>query len=101
MHLFFGRIRIANPNRRKTVILDNFASYRSIAVRKKADELKITLVFLPPNSPNLNPIKFLWRTMKRVVNTTLVISEWHLRRIIERTFLGNIRIQLIRVGLDK
>lgn len=85
--LFLDRIRIVNPNRRITVILDNFASHRSLTVRKKADELNIRLVFLPPYSPDLNPIEFLWKSVKRVVSTTLVMSEWHLKRIIERTFL--------------
>ena len=85
--LFLDRIRTVNPNRRITLILDNFASHRSLAVRKKADELNIRLVFLLPYSPGLNPIEFLWKSVKRVVSTTLVMSEWHLKRIIERTFL--------------
>ena len=69
------------------MILDNFASHRSLTVRKKADELNIRLVFLPPYSPDLNPIEFLWKNVKRVVSTALVMSEWHLKRIIEKTFL--------------
>ena len=85
--LFLDRIRTVNPNRRITLILDNFASHRSLAVRKKADELNIRLVFLPPYSLDLNPIELPWKSVKRVVSTTLVMSEWHLKRIIERTFL--------------
>jgi transposase len=85
--LFLDRTRIVNPNRRITVILDNFASHRSLAVRKKADEPNIRLVFLPQYSPDLNPIEFLWKSVKGVVSTTLVMSEWHLKRIIEKTFL--------------
>ena len=85
--LFLDVTRTVNPSRRITVILDNFASHRSLTVRKKADELNIRLVFLPPYSPDLNPIEFLWKSVKRVVSATLVMSEWHLKRIIEITFL--------------
>ena len=85
--LFLDVTRTVNPSRRITVILDNFASHRSLTVRKKADELNIRLVFLPPYSLDLNPIELPWKSVKRVVSTTLVMSEWHLKRIIERTFL--------------
>jgi len=61
--VFLDRIRIANPDRRIAVVLDNFASHRSLAVRKKAEELNIRLVFLPPYSPDLNPIEFLWKSI--------------------------------------
>lgn len=86
--VFLDRIRMANPERRITVVLDNFASHRSLAVRKKAEELNIRLVFLPPYSPDLNPIEFLWKSIKRVVSRTLIASEWHLKRVIESAFLG-------------
>ena len=59
--LFLDRIRIVNPNRRITVILDNFASHRSLTVRKKADELNIRLVFLPPYSPDSIQLSFCGR----------------------------------------
>jgi transposase len=86
--IFLDKIRMANPNRRITVILDNFASHRSLAVRRKAEELSIRLVFLPPYSPDLNPIEFLWKSIKRIVSRTFVMSEWHLKRVIESAFLG-------------
>jgi hypothetical protein len=41
------------------VVLDNFPSHRAKTVKKRAEELGIYLVYLPPYSPNLNPIEFL------------------------------------------
>ena len=79
--VFLDKIRMANPDRWITVILDNFASHRSLAVRKKADEMSIRLVFLPPYSPDLNPIEFLWRSIESVVPGTFIVSEWHLKRV--------------------
>ena len=85
--IFLDRIRAVNANRKITVVLYNFASYRSMAVRKRAEELHIRLVFLLPYSPDLNPIEFLWKSIKRVVSRTFIVSEWHLKRVIESTFL--------------
>ncbi len=44
---FLEGIRNANPGKPITMVLDNFASHRSGAVRKRALELGIRLVFLP------------------------------------------------------
>ena len=49
--------------------------------------LGIEPVPLPPYTLDFNPIEFLWKNVKKVVSTTPVMSEWHLRGIIEKTFL--------------
>ena len=41
------------------VILDNFRSHHSKLATETAKKLKIDLVFLPPYSPDLNPIKYI------------------------------------------
>ena len=40
---------------------------RSGAVRKMAKQLSIKLLYLPPYSPNLNPIERLWKFMKKKI----------------------------------
>ena len=47
------------------LILDNARYQRCALVAAKAQELKITLVFLPPYSPNLNLIERLWKFVKQ------------------------------------
>ena len=96
--VFLDKIRMANLNRRTTVMPDNFASHRSLAVRNEADELNIRLVFLPPYSPDLNPIEFLWKSIKRVVSRTFIVSEWHLKTVIESAFLGILSINSYAAG---
>jgi len=46
------------------VVLDNFPSHKSKVVKDKAKGLGIYFVWLPPYSPNLNPIEFLWKSIK-------------------------------------
>lgn len=48
-----------------TLVLDNARYQRNHAVQSLADQLGITLLFLPPYSPNLNLIERLWRFLKR------------------------------------
>lgn len=47
------------------LVLDNAPFNRSKKVRALAKELKIKLVYLPPYSPNLNPIERLWKFFKK------------------------------------
>lgn len=48
-----------------TLVLDNARYQRNAAVRAAAEELKISLLFLPSYSPNLNLIERLWKFIKR------------------------------------
>jgi transposase len=48
-----------------TLVLDNARYQRNNAVQALADQLGITLLFLPSYSPNLNLIERLWRFLKR------------------------------------
>ncbi len=83
---FLDAIREANPSKRIIMVLDNFASHRSSMVRRKALDSGIRLVFLPPYSPDLNPIEYLWKSIKRIVSKSLIASEMHLKEIVEGTF---------------
>jgi putative transposase len=83
---FLEAIGSHNPGKEIVLILDNFASHRSKIVKKRALDLHIRLVHLPPFSPDLNPIEFLWKSVKRIVSRTLIASEMHLKALVERTF---------------
>ena len=50
-----------------TMILDNASFNRSAKVKKLAKDLRINLFYLPPYSPNLNPIERLWKFAKKKV----------------------------------
>jgi transposase len=49
------------------LVLDNAKYQHCKAVKSKAEELGITLLFLPPYSPNLNIIERLWKFTKKQI----------------------------------
>ena len=57
----------ANSGLSITLILDNAKYQKCALVAKKAKELKISLLYLPSYSPNLNLIERLWRFIKQQV----------------------------------
>ena len=68
---FFRNIEAAYPGKKKVHIFCHKAGYyRNKAVTEYLRTSKIKLHFLPPYSPNLNPIERFWKWMKeRVYNT--------------------------------
>lgn len=69
---FLQKIEEAYPTKSKIhLFCDNAPYYRNKAVTEYLKDSKIELHFLPPYSPNLNPIERLWKWMKeRVVYNT-------------------------------
>jgi len=84
---FLCEIRDKNPNRKIIVILDNFSSHRAYLTLQSAEKLRIELVFLPPYSPDLNPIEFIWKSVKRVVSKYFIRSEKMLKDLIKNSFM--------------
>ena len=85
---FFREIRLNNPENEIVLILDNFRSHRANDSMKYAEDCGITLIFLPPYSPNLNPIEFIWKSIKRVISHSFIIDLEHLGKLISENFLN-------------
>ena len=49
-------------------------------------DLGILLVFLPPYSPDLNPIEFIWKSVKRALSKVFIENESFLRGMILGAF---------------
>jgi transposase len=65
---FFDKLRKQySIENRLHVILDCAGYHRSDEVKKKAESLNMVLHYLPPYSPNLNPIERLWKVMNENV----------------------------------
>lgn len=62
---FLEQIQSAYPGKQKIhVFSDNARYYKNKAVTQYLTTSKIELHFLPPYSPNLNPIERLWKLLK-------------------------------------
>jgi len=61
---FLDEVRTANGSRKVVMILDNGRIHHTDIVTARATELDIVLVFLPPYSPQFNPIEIVWKTIK-------------------------------------
>ncbi|CZK12918.1 TPA: IS630 family transposase [Legionella pneumophila] len=64
---FMGKIRSQYGSKTVHLILDRSGYHRASLIAEKAEELGIKLRFLPPYSPNLNPIERLWKVMNEKV----------------------------------
>lgn len=60
---FMEKIRFHYDKKTVHLILDQSGYHRAGLVAEKAAEFNIKLHFLPPYSPNLNPIERLWKVM--------------------------------------
>lgn len=83
---FLKEIKSKNPVKKIVIILDNFRSHRAQATVGFAEENGIELVFLPPYSPDLNPIEFIWKSIKRVVSSEFIVDLDHMKDIIRDSF---------------
>jgi putative transposase len=62
-------------------------AYERLRAQGLSDEdIAIELVFLPPYAPDLNPIEFIWKTIKRVISVSFISSLDALRSQIRRTW---------------
>jgi transposase len=83
---FLQMIRDKNPGKPIIVLLDNASSHIAAKTREFAKRLNITLVFLPPYSPDLNPIEQIWKSIRRRLSRIFVKSEWAFKETIRTTF---------------
>ncbi|ARR48781.1 IS630 family transposase [Photobacterium damselae subsp. damselae] len=73
---FLCKLRESYPLTHKLhLILDSAGYHRSDLVRDAAFVLNIELHYLPPNSPNLNPIERLWKVMNEQVRNNVYFKN--------------------------
>lgn len=84
---FLKQIRYSNPFGHIIVILDNFSAHKTENVAITAEILDIEPVFLPPYSPQLNPIELIWKSIKRVVSRTFMKNQEMMIHTVKASFI--------------
>ena len=83
---FLGEVREVNGNKAVLMILDNCRIHKTPEVLQTAETMDIHLCFLPPYSPQLNPIEIIWKTMKRVLSRFNPTSRGQVESVVVDTF---------------
>ena len=97
-------VRAANPTAKKIIMLwDNHPAHLTKAIQQRAEQLGIVLVYLPPYSPNLNPIERIWKQIKRKISAQGYIdSIAQLEPLVQRGFAQYSRqLSLARSWIDQ
>ena len=86
--LFFDQLKVAYPKAPSIhIILDQSGYHRSQLVKEEALKRDIVLHYLPPYSPNLNPIERLWKVMnENVRNNVFFKSVKHFKESVCKFF---------------
>jgi transposase len=83
---FLRKIWKANSGKKIVAVLDNFPSHKAEITRIQAKDFGIDLIYLPPYSPDLNPIEFIWKSIKREISCKFIHDAPHLKQLIREKF---------------
>ncbi len=64
-----AQVVVPDPPANAIVVMDNLAARKNSGVREIIETAGASLVFLPPDSPGLNPIELAWGKVKRWLRT--------------------------------
>lgn len=74
------------------VVMDNLAAHKSAAIAQRLGQDGIKAWYLPPYSPDYNPIEQMWSKVKSLLRTAGARTQQQLEDAIARA-LGNVTIQ--------
>lgn len=66
------------------VVMDNLSTHKVEEVRQRIENTKAELIYLPPYSPDLNPIEKAWSKLKQLLGSSRARSVKALDEAIER-----------------
>lgn len=91
---FLQNILALYPQGKIVIVLDNARIHHAKLLKSFLEENKgrLQLEFLPPYSPNLNPIEGLWKWLKSAVINNVFFSSVHQIRAAVRGFIDSINM---------
>lgn len=79
-------ILLPTLSRNDIIVMDNMHSYHEKAAKEVLDASGIKYLYLPPYSPDLNPIEKMWSKIKAYLRKVKVRTASELPNAIERAF---------------
>lgn len=67
---WFCEFLLPESQKGDAIIMDNASFHNKKRLREYARVYKVTVIFLPPYSPDYNPIEKIWANLKRFLNET-------------------------------
>jgi transposase len=63
----------------QVVVMDNASFHKSPRIREAIEQTGCRLIYLPPYSPDLNPIEIFWANMKKWIkyNIPHITNTWN------------------------
>lgn len=87
---YFKPARVLNQNQQAFaagLVLDNYRVHKTKLVQKIAEILNINLIFLPPYSPDLNPIEDVWRKINGIISINSYNNVEELKKKLLKNYL--------------
>ena len=83
---YLKTVLIPTLSRTDIIVMDNMRSHHAKIVKQILDESGISYMYLPPYSPDLNPIEKMWSKLKAYLRKEKVRIASELPAAIERAF---------------
>ena len=89
-------LRKAETNKKILLVLDNVRFHHASVNKEflKSVKDRIELLFLPPYSPDLNPIESFWKKTRRKVTHNRYFESLEEEKICLTRFLRNLKMQI-------
>ncbi len=68
------------------IIMDNAPFHNSLKIRQLIEQAGCELLFLPPYSPDLNPIEHWWQKVKTAIRKELPKYEFNIHKATDAAF---------------
>ncbi len=81
-YMYISKILCPSLHEGDVVIMDNLSCHKSERIEQAINERKAELLFLPPYSPDFNPIEKMWSKVKSYLRKTKARTQEDLDRAI-------------------
>lgn len=68
------------------IIMDNASYHKGPEIEKIITAAQCSLKYLPPHSPDLNPIEHYWHSKKNSLRKNIIVCDYNLFQAAELTF---------------